>query len=100
MYAMATGELAMVGAGMWLIREAIDAPMIGDLCRGLVGGGATMLMMRWLPPLTPFLAIPICVLVFLGLSVAVGLVRRSDVEMLLAGLRQRSTPAIESVPGS
>jgi O-antigen/teichoic acid export membrane protein len=97
MYAMAIGELVMVAGAMWLIRTAIDGRMVSDFCRGLLGGGITVLLMRLLPPLSPFLAIPVCVVAFLGLSLALGLVTRSDVELLMAGLRKRPMPAIENI---
>jgi O-antigen/teichoic acid export membrane protein len=96
---LAAGELLMVAAATLLIRQAIDARMVGDLCRGLVVGGATLLLMRSLPPLTPFVAIPICVLAFFGLSLAFGLVKRSDVELLVAGFSKRNAAAIDGVRG-
>ena len=77
-----------VAAGV-LIREAVDGRTIGDVCRSLIAGAATVLLLRLLPALTPFLAIPMCVLVFGGLSLLVGAVKRSDVEMLLASFRNR-----------
>jgi len=51
------------------------------------------LLIRLLPALTPFLAIPMCVLVFGALSLLVSAVKRSDVEMLLASLRKPSPSA-------
>jgi O-antigen/teichoic acid export membrane protein len=90
MYAMVIGELLMLVANGILIREAIDARMIGDVCRSLIAGAATVLLIRLLPAFTPVLAIPTCVLVFGGLSLLVGAVKRSDVEMLLASLRKPS----------
>lgn len=100
MYAMAVGEFVMLAAALWLIRDAIDRYMIGDLVRGLVAGGATVALMRWPGPFAPFLAIPICVLLFLGLSAAIGLVNRSDIDVLLSGLRKRSPKAVQSAAES
>jgi O-antigen/teichoic acid export membrane protein len=90
MYAMAIGEFVMLAAAMWLMRDAIDQHMVGDLGRGLLAGGATVWLMRWPAPLTAFLTIPICLLLFLGLSAATGLVKRSDVDLLVAELRNRT----------
>jgi MFS superfamily sulfate permease-like transporter len=56
--------------------------MVVDLLRGLLAGAATVLLMWSLPSITPFIGIPVCVLAFLGLSVAVGLVNRADIELL------------------
>jgi O-antigen/teichoic acid export membrane protein len=87
MYALAIGEsLNFVAAGI-LIREAVDGRTIGHVFRSLIAGAATVLLIRLLPALTPFLAIPMCVLVFAGLSLLVGAVKRSDVEMLVASFR-------------
>jgi len=88
MYAMTIGELLMFVAAGLLIREAIDGRMIGNVCRSLIAGAATILLIRLMPALTPFLAIPMCVLVFAGLSLLVSAVKRSDVETLLASFRK------------
>jgi hypothetical protein len=78
----------MLVAEVILMRETIDAVTIGDVCRSLIAGAATLLLFRLLPAFTPFLAIPMCVLVFGGLSMLFGAVRRSDVEILIASLRR------------
>jgi hypothetical protein len=79
----------MLVAHSILIREAFDGRTISDVCRSLVTGAATVLALRLLPELSPFLAIPLCVLVFGGLSILVGAVKRSDVDRLLASFRNR-----------
>jgi len=88
MYAMTIGELLMLVAAGILIRDAVDGRTIGDACRSLIAGAATVLLIRVLPAPRPFLAIPMCVLVFGGLSLLVGAMKRSDVEMLLASFRR------------
>jgi hypothetical protein len=55
--------------------------------------------MRALPQVTPLIGIPVCVLIFFGLSVAVGLVNRSDLELLTTILRKRSDLVVENTPG-
>jgi len=90
MYAMVIGESLMLVAAGILIRNAVDGRTLVQVCRGLIAGAATILLIRLLPALTPFLAIPMCVLVFGGLSWLVGAVKRSDVEMLLASFRKPS----------
>jgi hypothetical protein len=99
MLAMTAGELVMVTAAVLLIREAIDGRMVVDLLRGLLSGAATLLLMRALPQVTPLIGIPVCVLIFFGLSVAVGLVNRSDLELLTTILRKRSDLVVENTPG-
>ncbi len=90
MYAMVVGELLMLVAGGFLIREVVDGRTMGDVCRSLIAGGATIVLIRLLPALTPVLTIPMCLLAFGGLSLLVGAVKRSDVEMLLASFRKQS----------
>ncbi len=94
MYAMVTGELLMLIAAGTLLRKVIDRRTIADVCRSLFAGGATVLAVRQLPPLTPFLAIPICILIFGGLSLLIGAVKPSDLGMLLASFRRRSAAAV------
>jgi O-antigen/teichoic acid export membrane protein len=89
MYAMTLGELLMLIAHGVLIREVIDSHTIADICRSLIAGAASVVLFRLLPAFTPFLAIPLCVLVFAGLSLLVGAVKRSDIEVLLASFRNR-----------
>ncbi len=90
MYALAIGELMMLVAAGILIREAVDGHTIRDVFRSLLAGAATALLFRLSPALTPFLAIPLCILIFGGLSLLVGAVKRSDVETLLASFRKPS----------
>jgi O-antigen/teichoic acid export membrane protein len=97
MFAITAGELVMMAAAFLLIRKFVGARMMVDLLLGLLAGGATVLLMRLLPPVTPFLGIPLCVLSMLGLSVAVGLVNRSDLE-LLAVLWKRSPVVVGGAP--
>ncbi len=88
MYAMVIGELLMLIAEGILIRQAVDSHAIGDIFRSLAAGAATVLLFRLLPAFTPFLGIPLCVVVFLGLSFLAGAVKRSDL-LLLRQLRGR-----------
>jgi O-antigen/teichoic acid export membrane protein len=90
MYAMTIGELLMLTVAGFLIREVVDGRTIGDVCRCLMAGAATILLIRLLPALTPFLAIPMCVLAFGGLSLLFGAVRRSDIEMLRGSFRKQA----------
>ena len=82
MYAMIIGELLMLVPEAILIRRAVDSHAVGDVFRSLAAGAATVLLFRLLPPFTPFLGIPLCVLAFLGLSFLAGAVKRSDLSML------------------
>jgi len=81
--AMACGELIMVGVAMKMIRHVLERAMVVDVFRGLLSGAGTILLMRYIPHITPFLAIPLCVLTFVAFSGILGLVRRSDVDTLV-----------------
>jgi O-antigen/teichoic acid export membrane protein len=101
MFALATGELLMVAAAFIILRDVADRRTIGDVCRSLIAGFATILLIRLLPALNPFLAIPLCVLAFGGLSLLVGAAKRSDVEMLLSAFRKKPpvpVPTGDGVP--
>jgi O-antigen/teichoic acid export membrane protein len=97
--AMACGELVMVGAAVVLIRHLLEGAMLVDVLRALAGGAATIALFRALPAITPFIGIPLCVLTFIALCGVVGLVRRADVEVLLAMFGRRSQLAPENKQG-
>src|SRR5262245_43445342 len=82
MMSIAGGELVMITAAVVLIRDAIDWRIAFDAIRGLVAGGATVLLVPALPIGGPSTAIPAAVVIFLACSIAVGLIRPSDVQQL------------------
>jgi len=88
MYAMLVGEFLMAAVSWVLVRQAIDGRMVGEILRCVVASAATLLLFELLPEFTPFIGIPLCVLVFGAVSWVVGAIRRSDVDMLLASLRK------------
>ena len=94
--AMACGELVMVTAAVLLIRDIVSVAMGLDFLRGLVAGAATIAVMRLLPPINPLLGIPLCVVTFAAVAVVVGLVRRSDLELLPPFFRKRGSPSAGS----
>jgi O-antigen/teichoic acid export membrane protein len=92
MYAMAIGELLMLVSAGVLIREAFDGRKFADISRSVIAGVVTVLLLRALPVFTPFLAIPLCVVVFGGTALLVGAVKRSDVDLLAAPFRKKRPP--------
>lgn len=88
MYALTIGELLMMLAATFLIREVADRRMLVNVLRCLAAGAATVLLMRVLPELAPWLAIPLCVVVFGALAVLTGAVKNSDVELLKGSFRK------------
>jgi O-antigen/teichoic acid export membrane protein len=93
MYAIAIGELPMLIASLIIMRAVVDRHTIADLVRTTIAGAASVFLVRLLPPLTPVLTIPFCVLVFAGVAMLTGAVRRSDVKMLLTSYR-RAPPVV------
>jgi hypothetical protein len=104
--AMGAGELLMVAASVVMVRETLERRMLVDVVRALTAAALTVLFVRWLPIDTPFVTIPVCVLLFLGLSFAFGLVDRTDIAALLDGIRGRRSrgqapaAALDSAPNS
>jgi O-antigen/teichoic acid export membrane protein len=90
MYAMASGEFLMLVAAVVFIREAIDGHLIGDVLRSLLAGVSTVVVIQLLPPMTPFLGIPLCVVAFAGLALLVGAVTRADVDLVTSSLSKGS----------
>jgi O-antigen/teichoic acid export membrane protein len=85
------GELVMIVAAIYLMPHgALDRSIAFDLLRGVVAGAGTLLVMQPLLGLTPFVAIPACVIVFALLSGVVGLLTRSDLNVLAGMLRRRT----------
>ncbi len=88
MYAMLIGELLMVVISYLLVRKAFDAHTASSVLRALAAGGGTLLLFGLLPAFTPFLGIPLSIVVFSGLAWALGAVHRSDIEVLRSSIRK------------
>ncbi len=83
----ASEVIVFAGALLVVPRGALSAMDLLDLLRALAAGGATILLFRVLGDITPFLAIPLCVVVFLVASLSMGLIRRSDVAEIARRIR-------------
>lgn len=93
MAAFAIGELVMVAAALHLLPSGTLHPSIGlDVVRALAGGAGTLLIMRTLAHVSPFVTVPLSAVVFSAFAIAFGLIRRSDLAAL-ARLRLRRSPA-------
>lgn len=86
---LAGGELVMVTSAAVILRNALDRGVFVDLLRASAAGAATVVSMRVLPTIPPPVAIPLCVLIFGVMSALVGLIRRTDADVLLSRLRGR-----------
>lgn len=91
-------EMALlVGGLLSMPRGMLVAPVFVDGGRALACGGLTVLLFQWMPPLSPWVGIPACILAFASFSAVLGLVRRGDLAVALALLR-RSAVAHEALP--
>jgi O-antigen/teichoic acid export membrane protein len=88
MLGMTCGELLMFAASWTITRDVIDRRTFGDMGRGLAAGAATLLLLHLLSGFSPFLTIPLCLVVFGGASLLVGAVRKADVDLLLSSVRR------------
>jgi len=81
----AAGEVVMVAASVLLLPPGtLDRTFFGDLGRALLAGAGTVILLSALPPLSPFLEMPACVVAFVLLSVGLGLVDRADLRVFAA----------------
>ncbi len=92
-------ETAMLAAIVGIFpRGALAGSLLVDAGRALAASAGTLLLFRVLPRFTPVLGIPVCVIAFLGLAAAVGLIRRAELEgfrklLLRRGKRRPERPA-------
>ena len=96
MASFAIGELVMVAAALHLLpRGTLHASILLDVVRALAGGAGTVLVMRTLSHVSPFVTVPLSVMVFSAFAIAFGLIRRSDLAALarLRGQGAAATPA-------
>jgi len=81
--AFGASEIVMVFTFLALVpKGALDRGMLTDVLRTLLVAAATLVLFRALPPLPPFVGVPATVAVFTGLTFAVGLVSRRDLERI------------------
>jgi len=92
--ALVISELLMcLGCALLLPRWVLGPKVLADGGRAVVCAVGTGVFFHFLPPLTPWLGIPLCIVVFTLLSVATGMVHRGDLGLLRALLRRGSGEA-------
>jgi hypothetical protein len=96
---------ALIFAGLLLLmpRGTARLAILGDTARAAGAALGTALLLRLLPALSPWMGIPLCVLVYSAVTAALGLLRRSDLVALSGMLGRRSgrssqTSAVETGP--
>jgi PST family polysaccharide transporter len=84
------------GALLLLPRKSLGPGVAVDVARALGSVVITALLFKWLPPLPFVVSVTICVLSFALCSIALGLVRRDDVQLFRALLRKGQRSATHS----
>lgn len=99
MLSFAIGELVMVGATVWLLpRGTIHAGIVMDLFRALGAAAGTLGAMRPVMHLSAFLTIPLSIVVFTGLALALGLIQAADLAALARFRKRPQARSPEIVP--
>jgi O-antigen/teichoic acid export membrane protein len=81
-------EVLMLAAFLWLLpRGAVDRTTALDFVRAVISAVCTAMIFGALPAMTPWLAIPACVAVFLVFALWSGLMLSTDLYMLARVLR-------------
>jgi O-antigen/teichoic acid export membrane protein len=97
--AFGASEVMMFGAALWILpRGTVHRGFVADVARSAAASAVTLALFQVMPPITPVLAVPLCILVFGAAAAAVGLVRRDEVRALSAILSRRRTPTPEPRP--
>jgi O-antigen/teichoic acid export membrane protein len=95
--AFVLSEIVMFTGGALLMpKGTVGTALLRDGSRAVGCALATALLFHFLPHLRPWLGVPLCIAVFTGLSVAVGLVRREDLHVV-RGLFKRGEAAVPAV---
>jgi O-antigen/teichoic acid export membrane protein len=77
--AFGSSEVLMLTAFVWLLpRGAVYRGALVDFLRAATSAAGTIVIIWTLPTITPWVAVPACVAVFMTLALASGLVRRTD----------------------
>ena len=88
--AFALSELVVfAGAIIDLPRGTLGLAAVLDVVRALGAAGATILLFHLVPPVPPWVGIPLCIAAFGAASFAVGLARRRDLVLLQVLLRRQ-----------
>ena len=94
--AFVTSEfLVFGGAILGLRRGTLGVNFAVDVARALGSAAITLLLFWWIPPLPFLIGIPVCVFAFFLSSVGLGLVRRTDIQLLWTLLRNEKSASAQ-----
>jgi O-antigen/teichoic acid export membrane protein len=98
--AFALSEFVVFAGAMMVLRPGTLEPATAlNAARALGAAGATVLLFHLLPPVVPWVGVPLCVAVFAAASVALGLVDGRDLNLLRTLIRQRTAAAAPAREG-
>jgi hypothetical protein len=98
--AFALSEFVVFAGAMIVLRGGIlELSTALNAARALAAAGATVLLFQLLPPILPFVGVPLCVVVFTAASVALGLVDGRDLNLLRTLVRQRTAVGAPAADG-
>jgi hypothetical protein len=93
--AFALSEIVVFAGTLVLLPRGSLEPAVGvDAARAVAAALAAGLALRALPPVTPWLGIPLCVAAFTAASVALGLVSRADLALIRQAVVRRGGGAV------
>jgi hypothetical protein len=99
MLSFAIGEVVMVLAAFYLLpRGTLQASMGLDLARALAAGVATVLILRPLTHVSPFLSVPLSLIAFTAFALLFRLIRYKDLGALWRLRGRGSAPAAAPIP--
>ena len=86
--AFGSSEVLMLAAFLWLLpRRVVDCSALLDFLRAATAAGGTVVVLSALPSMTPWLSVPACIAVFMGLALVNGLVLRTDLDNVADRIR-------------
>ncbi len=88
--AFVLSEFVIFASSLFLMpRGTLGSAAFVDAARAIAAAALTAALFYVVPPMSPWFGIPVCVVTFAGLSWAVGLVRRADIDLLASMVRDR-----------
>jgi O-antigen/teichoic acid export membrane protein len=89
------GEITMIGAAMHIMpRGTLDRRSLVNVAQALIAGVTTLVIIRPFASVSPFATIPFTVTAYTVLSIALGLITRSDAEHFVTLVIRRKTVAV------
>jgi O-antigen/teichoic acid export membrane protein len=93
--AFALSELVVFAGAMVILgRDTLEPVTALDAARALAAASATLLLFRLIRPSSPWIGVPLFLATFVGASLALGLVGRSDLAVLRTLFRRQRIDAV------